>query len=125
MLEDLNSQRYSKNVLKGYKSGGYVGDFDQPKDSRVAREDKNPLLDNEIKSGSELTQEKDTSQNVENNENVTNNISININMDNQGNAEADVTNESAQENAANLAKKIKDAVMQAIREEKRNGGELS
>jgi hypothetical protein len=125
LLEDLNSQRYSKNVLKGYKSGGYVGDFDQPKDSRVAREDKNPLLDNEIKSGSELTQEKDTSQNVENNENVTNNISININMDNQGNAEADVTNESAQENAANLAKKIKDAVMQAIREEKRNGGELS
>ena len=46
-------------------------------------------------------------------------------MDNAGNADANVNAGDAKENASLMAKKIKDAVLQVIREEKRNGGELS
>ena len=59
-------------------------------------------------------------------DNITNNISININVDKTGEISESVSGaETAGMNEAELAQKIKSAILNVIREEKRPGGELN
>ena len=124
LLDDLNSKRYNKNLLQGYAKGGYVGETETPTDRKPLEETTN-LQNDQTNTQNSFTENAENNVASETSENITNNISININMDGKGNAEAEVSSEDSKQNAADMAKKIKDAVMQVIRDEKRTGGELS
>ena len=110
---------------QGYYEGGLVGgsDLTMSASSLSPQQGRGP---GESSPGGEVSQETSKGTTAQGSSETTNNISINVSIDSAGSEKmTEGSAEGSYEEERNLSLKIKSAVLDVIREEKRIGGELS
>ena len=110
---------------QGYYEGGLVGgsDLTMSASSLSPQQGRGP---GESSLGGEVSQETSKGTTAQGSSETTNNISINVSIDSAGSEKmTEGSAEGSYEEERNLSLKIKSAVLDVIREEKRIGGELS
>ena len=96
----------------------------QPKENQF-KETQNEIQDKKL-DNNKLEPKDKTPETINKTDNITNNISININVEKDGGVSESISGaENAGVDENELAQKIKSAVLNVIREEKRPGGELN
>lgn len=127
LKDSLMGGGFTRRAVKGYYEGGIVGDNSAP--SIQTPQPRRSNFDTSISTApeQELSVSQEKSNSSSSNSSVVNNINVSVKIDSSGKetVQASSDGDGSYQQEKDLSMKIKSAVLEVIRQEKRVGGELS